>query len=445
MNNDYFRRIGLYRDPTTSFAGVCSGLARYLNVDPVLVRAIAVGLTLVGGGGLLLYALGWVLMPDGRTGVSHFDEVTRGKMTSGFAGSLAVTIITLIIFINTLGFGFFVALVAGWFIWQQITTKERERSSDYSPTTAEDSPPAPTTGSSPWTSPAQPTATTVPTSAPAPATTPMPTADHSANSAWTPAASPWSTTGSAWQAADTTTATSVDDPYPPSPYVTAQPAPRRKAIPGSVTLILVAIALLLAAGSVLAHDYIADQGINVVLLTNGVIIGLFGLALVIAGMLGWRGSGLNAIALITLIVALPLAWATTLFDAPEYSNNTSFASGKHTATTVQSIGTGYSVNFGASDVDLSDMDYTEADTPIRVPVAVDAGGMTVIIPNDATAAVVADERFGDVNSKGRNASTAVQTTEFIGDVQDVNDADFIIEATLNVAQLDVVHARNASF
>ena len=44
-------------------AGVCGGLAEYLNTDPTLVRLVFVALTLLGGPGLLLYIIAWVIMP----------------------------------------------------------------------------------------------------------------------------------------------------------------------------------------------------------------------------------------------------------------------------------------------------------------------------------------------------------------------------------------------
>jgi phage shock protein PspC (stress-responsive transcriptional regulator) len=45
-------------------AGVCGGLGEYFGVDPVLFRVVLVVLTLFGGWGLLLYLLGWLLIPD---------------------------------------------------------------------------------------------------------------------------------------------------------------------------------------------------------------------------------------------------------------------------------------------------------------------------------------------------------------------------------------------
>ncbi len=49
-------------------AGVCGGLGRYLGVDPVLLRIAFVVLAIAGGGGILLYILSWILIPEERSG-----------------------------------------------------------------------------------------------------------------------------------------------------------------------------------------------------------------------------------------------------------------------------------------------------------------------------------------------------------------------------------------
>lgn len=48
--------------------GVCGGLAEHIGVDAVLWRAGFVALTLVGGSGVLLYLLLWVLLPPPAAG-----------------------------------------------------------------------------------------------------------------------------------------------------------------------------------------------------------------------------------------------------------------------------------------------------------------------------------------------------------------------------------------
>lgn len=57
----------LRRNPQDQvIAGVASGLARYMGVDPVLVRLAFALLTLAGGAGILLYLVLALVMPRGR-------------------------------------------------------------------------------------------------------------------------------------------------------------------------------------------------------------------------------------------------------------------------------------------------------------------------------------------------------------------------------------------
>lgn len=45
-------------------AGVCGGIAQYLNVDPTVVRIIFLTLLFFGGGGGLLYLIVWCCAPE---------------------------------------------------------------------------------------------------------------------------------------------------------------------------------------------------------------------------------------------------------------------------------------------------------------------------------------------------------------------------------------------
>lgn len=44
-------------------AGVCAGIADYLNVDPVVIRLLWVLLVFVCGTGILAYLLAWIIIP----------------------------------------------------------------------------------------------------------------------------------------------------------------------------------------------------------------------------------------------------------------------------------------------------------------------------------------------------------------------------------------------
>lgn len=46
------------------FAGVCGGIAEYLDVDPTLVRLFFVALTLMGGPGFIIYIVLMLIVPE---------------------------------------------------------------------------------------------------------------------------------------------------------------------------------------------------------------------------------------------------------------------------------------------------------------------------------------------------------------------------------------------
>lgn len=54
----------LHRSSTeTMIAGVCGGLAEYFDIDPTIMRLIFVALALIGGPGLILYIIMWIVVP----------------------------------------------------------------------------------------------------------------------------------------------------------------------------------------------------------------------------------------------------------------------------------------------------------------------------------------------------------------------------------------------
>ncbi|MGB8644565.1 MAG: PspC domain-containing protein [Anaerolineae bacterium] len=54
----------LYRDTRQAMVGgVCAGLAEYLNFDPTIVRLIFVLMALLGGHGILVYLILWLVIP----------------------------------------------------------------------------------------------------------------------------------------------------------------------------------------------------------------------------------------------------------------------------------------------------------------------------------------------------------------------------------------------
>jgi phage shock protein C len=55
----------LYRSKANrKLAGVCGGLAQYLNVDATVIRVLFVLLAVLGGSGLVLYLAMWIMVPN---------------------------------------------------------------------------------------------------------------------------------------------------------------------------------------------------------------------------------------------------------------------------------------------------------------------------------------------------------------------------------------------
>jgi len=89
---DDMRELGRLRRSAfdRKVAGVAGGVARHFDVDPLVVRIAFVVLVFFGGGGLLLYGAGWLLVPDERTGRATVNVDERSRTAILFvAGILA--------------------------------------------------------------------------------------------------------------------------------------------------------------------------------------------------------------------------------------------------------------------------------------------------------------------------------------------------------------------
>jgi phage shock protein PspC (stress-responsive transcriptional regulator) len=60
-------------------AGVCSGAARYFDIDPVIFRVVLAVLAVFGGAGIVLYAFGWLLIPEDGSPSTRLERWLEGK------------------------------------------------------------------------------------------------------------------------------------------------------------------------------------------------------------------------------------------------------------------------------------------------------------------------------------------------------------------------------
>jgi phage shock protein C len=113
MTNEVRR---LYKSRTDRMIdGVCGGIARYIGVDPTLVRVVWVLLTILGGSGILLYIAGMVLIPKEPYVFPTFDAASPATLTTpssdpskknSLLWGILLIIVGLFIFLHNMGFSF---------------------------------------------------------------------------------------------------------------------------------------------------------------------------------------------------------------------------------------------------------------------------------------------------------------------------------------------------
>jgi phage shock protein PspC (stress-responsive transcriptional regulator) len=83
-------------------AGVCAGAARYLNVDPIVVRVVIAVLTFTGFAGVILYVAAWLLLPADdaeKSIVADWFRLDRNEpqvRVAGLVGALIVAGLSLV-------------------------------------------------------------------------------------------------------------------------------------------------------------------------------------------------------------------------------------------------------------------------------------------------------------------------------------------------------------
>lgn len=87
-------------------AGVCAGAARYLNVDPVVLRVIVASLSFVGLAGLIIYVAAWLLIPEEGEEAGLVDGMLPGTVDREQVRRLGLFVATAIAAASALGAGF---------------------------------------------------------------------------------------------------------------------------------------------------------------------------------------------------------------------------------------------------------------------------------------------------------------------------------------------------
>ncbi|MFD1506640.1 PspC domain-containing protein [Georgenia yuyongxinii] len=415
------RRTGIWRGEDRWIGGVAAGVARRLDVDPLLVRGILVVLTLFGGLGMLLYGVAWALLPEESDGRIHLQEALRGNVDAALAGAIAFAVIGLSRPGTWWGDwwwwgdGFFWSLIplaaVALIVVGIVALVRRGRGHR---------PPAPPAG---WAGP--PPTWQAPPASQGPAAGHTPTWSAAAGDTGTPApsATDWRQAGGPVWSAGTTAEprgpesfaapAAAPHPYPtpspaPRPYptttTTAQPysVPRPPVPPRPVTpgpgqaIVAVVLALcLLAVAALLLFDRINPVGWQLPLLISGVVLSLLGLGVLISGARGRRGGGLAVLGIILAVLVVPgtIAAATIPLNL---SVSGRMGNLNATPTDTTEAARGYELAAGDLDLDLRELGDV---TGLRIPVDVGAGDITVRVPADAAVRVDVDMGAGAVESR----------------------------------------------
>lgn len=407
---DWIRSHGIYRGRDRWIGGVSSGIAERMGIDPLIVRGIFIVLTLFAGIGVLLYGLGWALLPepDGRI---HTQEAGAGRWSSGMTGALVTTLLGFTGMGGGFwgwrhdggGFGFFWALFwigaliyLVYFLTQRnknrigapMSTAQAGNQPAYGYTASNTAPGTGSTGAF-----AAGTSTgTIQTDTPAgtaqAGTTPYGAGPTSGlNPPYAPSApySPHTPYGGGFGGVP---------PRGPVPVPAPVPAPKSK--PGGPSAPAVAITAglaLLVGGSLKALDAgnVIDLGssANAVVWASGAAV--LGLGILLAGLRGRTSGILGFFAVVALIIG-------GVFNAVPNGDRFRFQNADWSPTSIEQAREGFQITGGRGTVDLTGLNLT-APLPadVVIPMDITASNVTVVLPATVPVDVRADMTLGNLN------------------------------------------------
>ena len=420
---DSLRGSGLMRTNERWIAGVAGGVAHRFDLDPTLVRCVWVVLSLFAGVGLVLYGLAWALLPEESDGRIHLEEALSGRFNAGLAGAIGMTIIGM----STFGSGF----IPNWYVHEAGTAGiaaalwplfwlglfilgivfliRRAQDRRASRKAARGRGPR---GPQPWQAPA-PGAAQTPGSRPGVQAGGFASAwDSSAPGSGAPTFNQ-SAGGQSWQSRSYR----QRPPYQPVPMPVRPARPRRPGPGSSLSLAVLGLGLLTAAGvwyATVTHHLGLLQGQFILI---GILVALLGAGIVVSGLRRRHGGWMTVLGWpVLFVVAIPaLATAsivpTSLARMPFESlrNATTAASSTVTWQELTASASGGSVtrnkDIGDLTLDLRGMPATEASKLSTITTHLDVGTLRIKTDTDQRVEVRADVDMGAIDSQVSRAWT----------------------------------------
>ncbi|HEY8882533.1 MAG TPA: PspC domain-containing protein [Dermatophilaceae bacterium] len=408
------RSIGIRRRTHDKWiAGVCSGLADRLGIDPIIVRVALVILTMLGGAGIAIYLVAWALLPNDR------DEIPAQRaLRDGHGGSIVLLVFAgLALFGDSAfggtwwsggpGWGFPWGLVlVGLLIWWLVQRSDNRPDADQRVMNQQLG--APTTGAT---------------------TTGTPTAGAPTTSVPSPAAS-----GPAMATGRPTPSTAPPPPTWPVPVAYNPVSYKRlRRRSGGPLMALIAIGLALATyGSLLwAGAELSWTGNHQAIAFAGSLAAM-GLLMVVLGIAGWRPGFVTFLAIVLSIAALSSAAVPSGIHFGGRIGDATWA------PTSVSGDANYQLGVGNGVLNLSGLP-TEGLSEAKIPAYVGMGELKVMVPPDLTVKVVGHVGLGEIllpNDAGNSGQggSDVSRSVVIGD----GPTEVVVDAGVGIGQLTVV-------
>jgi len=360
---------------------VCGGLGRYCDVDPVIFRIVLGVLAVTGGIGLIFYGFAWLLLPMEGEDENEARRLLSGRVEGASLIALLLALVGCGLLLSMLHNGGMLAFAAmlsltvvGFSVWTQHrraaptedapgTTAQPQGGSAH--TAGHGAPPevkAPPTPGGPswWRDPIVKDGTTGP-----PGTGYL-----------------WGPADAASEAAEAGgSGPTADAPYRP-PY--RAPGTRGPRSIGGLVFLLALVAGGLGTGlSWETQPLGASLQIGLT-----AALGVFGLGLLVASVLGRTGFGTILLAVIT---AGLLAGASVV----PRDIGTDWIREEWRPASVAAVQPQYKLSTGVAKLDLSRITVPEGDT-LRVRIEVAVGRALVVVPEGVTVKVDAEAGLGDI-------------------------------------------------
>lgn len=347
--------------------GVCGGLGRYCDIDPVIFRIVIGVLAVTGGIGLILYGFAWLLIPLEDEEENEARRLLAGRVDGAALTAIFLALIGCGLFLTMLNSGgmlLFAALltltISGAAVWSQRRRTVTPETAHLDPATAQTvseappetkAPPKPE-GRSWWRDPLVKDGTTGP-----------------------------SPTGYLWGPQDAIADASADRSKP-APGRSRPTSPRR--IGGLL------FGLAVAAGYVGTRLSWDGNPLGTSLQIGLVCaLGVFGLGTAISSVLGRTGLGTG---MLTVLTALLLAGATAL---PK-DISTQWLREEWKPATTAKVEPRYELSSGDATLDLSALAVPVGQS-VSTAAEVGAGRLRVVVPRDAPVNVWATADVGAIS------------------------------------------------